>query len=482
MGLLNLGRSEGSQIIQLFGRGIRLKGFKNSLKRSELLDTYLKNGIEIPVYIKYLETLNIFGVRADYMSQFKDYLEQEGIELNFKEIIIKTIKNPYPKDKLKVLKLTDEAKFKAKGPKITLDPTCEFFHHNKVVVDWYPKIQALGDTSGSDIVQKDTSIITEKHLAFLNTEEIFFEIIRYKNEKRFWNLSITIEDIKNVLAQDNWYTLFIPKEDMRFNSMAKVENWQAIAISLLKKFVDKYYNFEKAQYESDKMEYVFLNDWKYRDNNIIDEYVFSIKESDTDLIVKLEEMGKKLAEEHTGYGSVEALYFDKHLFKPLIHIKKSEISCKPLALVESEAKFVKDIKKFYEQENSGAVNGHDIYLLRNESRGRGVGFFELGGFYPDFILWVIENGRQSINFIDPKGIRNLDPENDPKLNFHKTIKEIENKLSIDSNVSLNSFVLSATRLEDTLFEEKFNGKYFEDKNIFFQSDPNYIERMFRKII
>ncbi|SUH05506.1 Uncharacterised protein [Salmonella enterica subsp. enterica] len=34
MGLLNMGRGEGSQIIQLFGRGVRLKGRNYSLKRS----------------------------------------------------------------------------------------------------------------------------------------------------------------------------------------------------------------------------------------------------------------------------------------------------------------------------------------------------------------------------------------------------------------------------------------------------------------
>ena len=34
MGLMNVGRSEGSEIIQLFGRGVRLKGFEYSLKRS----------------------------------------------------------------------------------------------------------------------------------------------------------------------------------------------------------------------------------------------------------------------------------------------------------------------------------------------------------------------------------------------------------------------------------------------------------------
>ena len=37
MGLMNVGRGEGAQIIQLFGRGVRLKGYELSLKRSEKL-------------------------------------------------------------------------------------------------------------------------------------------------------------------------------------------------------------------------------------------------------------------------------------------------------------------------------------------------------------------------------------------------------------------------------------------------------------
>ncbi len=74
MGLLNIGRSEGSEIIQLFGRGVRLRGLGLSLKRSSALDG------KHPEHIKLLETLNIFAVRANYMAQFRDYLEREGIE------------------------------------------------------------------------------------------------------------------------------------------------------------------------------------------------------------------------------------------------------------------------------------------------------------------------------------------------------------------------------------------------------------------
>jgi type III restriction/modification enzyme restriction subunit len=75
MCLLNVGRSEGSEIIQLFGRGVRLKGLNGSLKRSTAI-----LGREHPKNMRLLERLNIFAVRADYMAQFRDYLEREGVD------------------------------------------------------------------------------------------------------------------------------------------------------------------------------------------------------------------------------------------------------------------------------------------------------------------------------------------------------------------------------------------------------------------
>ena len=88
-------------------------------------------------------------------------------------------------------------------------------------------------------------------------------------------------------------------------------------------------------------------------------------------------------------------------------------------------------------------DGKELYLLRNLSRGRGVGFFEAGNFHPDFILWLLVDDKQYITFVDPKGIRNLQSANDPKIEFYKTIKEIEERLG-DPNVVLNSFIVSNT--------------------------------------
>ena len=103
MGLMNVGRTEGAQIIQLFGRGVRLKGYKTSLKRS---GAGLPDGVQPPRHINVLETLGIFGIKADYMAQFREFLVEEELPTDNDriEISIPTITNLGSR-KLKTIRL-----------------------------------------------------------------------------------------------------------------------------------------------------------------------------------------------------------------------------------------------------------------------------------------------------------------------------------------------------------------------------------------
>ncbi len=82
MGLLNVGKSEGSEIIQMFGRGVRLLGYQRTLKRSAALE-----GTH-PVAIEPLETLNIFSVHGSYLATFRDALQREDIIDGWHEVEI----------------------------------------------------------------------------------------------------------------------------------------------------------------------------------------------------------------------------------------------------------------------------------------------------------------------------------------------------------------------------------------------------------
>jgi hypothetical protein len=151
----------------------------------------------------------------------------------------------------------------------------------------------------------------------------------------------------------------------------------------------------------------------------------------------------------------------------------------------AERDLVLDLQQFCESnEGKEFLNGKELYLLRNMSRGRGIGFFEAGNFYPDFILWLLADGKQYVAFIDPKGLRNLQGPDHPKIRFHRTTKDLERQLG-DPAVVLNSFIISSTPFNRAKWWDGGMTKgEFEARNVLFQQDDraSYVATLFRKIL
>ncbi|MBX5494090.1 MAG: DEAD/DEAH box helicase family protein [Bryobacteraceae bacterium] len=484
MGLMNIGRSEGPQIIQLFGRGVRLKGKDFSLKRSRRLE-----GQAAPENIETLETLNIFGIRADYMRQFKEYLEDEGLPANEDriEFVLPVIKNLGSK-KLKMVRLREGVDFKKDGPKPTLDGPPEYLVRHPVVVDWYPKLQAMASGTGrtsAQAAERDRGFFEEPHLAFLDFDAIYFELQQFKNERAWHNLNLSRGNLATLLGRKDWYVLLIPKEEMYFRSFQQVLRWQEIAVTLLKKYLDRYYKFRKQEYEGGHLEYRELSEG---DPNFINEYRLLIEQSREEIIQKLEEIKGLIGAgklRNVEFQSLHAIAFGCYLYEPLIYVGNDLIEVKPVVLEnEGERDFVLDLQKFCELDKGKEfLNGKELYLLRNLSRGRGIGFFEAGNFYPDFILWLLADGRQYVSFIDPKGLRNLEGPNDPKIRFHQTIKDLERQLG-DQAVVLSSFIVSSTRVPEVAWwGNGWTKDEFEERNVLFQREDQdtYIEKLLQKV-
>ncbi len=118
--------------------------------------------------------------------------------------------------------------------------------------------------------------------------------------------------------------------------------------------------------------------------------------------------------------------------------------------------------------------------MRNESRGRGMGFFEAGNFYPDFLLWLVNGEQQSLAFIEPHGLQHEGPGH-KKISFHKTIKEIETRIG-NPAVSLSSFIVTPSlhaKLNWGLSLTELN-----DINVYFMKDQidQYVPSIFDKLI
>jgi hypothetical protein len=487
--LLNIGRGEGSEIIQLFGRGVRLKGYKFSLKRSTALDHSIKPS-HIPQVLPILETLNIFGLRADYMQQFKEYLEEEGLptESDFEKISIKILPtiSDLSEKKLKYIRVKDGSNFKR-------DELVNAVITEKVppvYLDWYPKLQVLKsakNASISAVINIEEGKLTQAHLSFLDWNRIYFEIQKFKNERSWYNLNLSLDALKDILYSPNWYNLQIPSTELEINDYNKVKLWHELAISLLKSFIERLYNYKKNKFYSEKIEVVILDN---TNPNFEDEYNFLVRKTEDKLISRLREL-KETVSNNVFKENIEidrdfdALYTDIHLYQPLIYIDKGKfgevIKIQPVALNKGERNLVEDLKLYFINNESFFID-KQLYLLRNMSK-KGIGFFEANNFFPDFILWLVIGEKQYVSFIDPKGLRQIQGLKDPKIDLHKTIKtSIEPKLE-DPNIVLNSFIVSNTAYSQlTHWKGQESMLDFNNNHVLFQTEQknDYIKMLIEK--
>ncbi len=500
MGLMNVGRSEGSEVIQLFGRGVRLKGFQYSLKRSSKLDSSFNPG-NLPKGLRDIETLNIFGVRADYMDAFRKYLEYEGLPANEEVYIpvqIPTV-NLLGNKKLKVVRLKEGYDFKKS---VVVHPE-SMRDGVKIKLDWTPKVEALF-SKGSRVetaVYDNQGYLNDSHLSLTNWNKVFFAIQQMKNERSWYNMEISVDLLRNLMARHDWYELKIQAEDLEFRDFGRdVARWEDITIALLRAYIDRAYKRSKGKWEAQFMESVYID---ANDPNFFDEYTVEVRQDQEEWIEKLRELREQilsgnLERDFSIYSRwIQALRFDRHLYYPLLCLRDKDtndrkilqdqytneplIKISPVALNAGESQFVDSVRKYYDAHKDDTLIGKEVYLLRNGSR-KGIGFFEASNFYPDFILWVNDGQKQHVTFIDPKGIRNLSGLRDPKIQLFNLLKsEVEPSLQ-DADIILDSYIISNTRFEDVGWWSGNNERDFFENHVIFQDNASHIDQLFKNIL
>lgn len=481
MGLMHVGKTEGTQIIQLFGRGVRLKGYDWSLKRSGYTFAASK-----PNFIEEVETLNIFGIEADFMERFRDYLKEEGLPGNEKRTVI-TIPLNVTYDfgkKLKMLRPKrkedgTEYDFKKDGRVPTIGNIPDYLVKNPVVSDWYPRIQAMKSRGFDKDGNKESVKLGLEQLCFLDFDKLYFELESYKRDKTWYNLNICIDDIKTLLNDPFWYTLYLPQALLKPGSFEGMMLFQNIASALLKGYIDKYYNYCKKEYIQPRLE---LRELTENDDNLPDdkEYKLIVEGNEEQVIQGIKRLKEEILankEDLLQTSSLKVCNFGRHLYQPLFHVPKGgKIKVLPVSLNESEFQFVSDLKDWCIEHQKDLENREiELFLLRNLSKGRGTGFFEAGNFHPDFILWVLKGDKQYISFIEPHGLI-YEGVGSEKILFYQKIKDIEKRLN-DPAVQLSSYILSWTPCWQLNWGK--SQQELEEMNIIFfdQRSNEYIERL-----
>jgi len=476
MGLLNVGRQEGSEIIQLFGRGVRLRGKGFSLKRSAALDG------PHPEQVGLLETLNIFAVRANYMAQFREYLEREGVETEGDVVLPLAIRpNKDFLGKGLVVPRVPENRSFADETDILLEPDPSV----RVRVDMSLKVQALesgeeGVTAVAVRAGRDAPIPAAS-LDFVDWQKVYLELLEYKQRKGLTNLAIRPETPRQILATSEparLYSLVADESVVAPRSFADTALLHEAAVSILRKYMDRFYRVRQEQWYSQNMVYTKIDD---KDANFQD-YTVRIARGEAELIAAIQ----KLIEEADSVYRQDAqelpsIHFDRHLYQPLLVERGEKVKSEPPGLNESERRFVEDLRAYCRSEKDKSLADKEVFLLRNLSRGKGIGFFDSRGFYPDFILWVKDASKQRIVFIEPHGMLHAGPyEHDDKARLHESLPELAKAMGARTglkNVALDSFVVSATSYEalrPKYDDGEWDRKRFAEAHILFpERNGNY---------
>jgi len=466
MCLLNIGVGQGPLIIQLFGRGVRLKGKGMTLKRSN------------DEKVKSLETLSIYGIKAEYLKSFLETIRKEEVEFETIKIPVK----PMHKDKwneLYTLSKDENRRFEEEILRLKADEQLS------ITIDILPRISEISskdkreDIIISQIKTEPSNLEFKDYVDLIDWNEIEHEIYNFKIVRGYWNLIFDRNTLKNILLSKQ-YEIKTPQNIFEVNDVNDINRLEEIVLLVIKKYIDSFYRKYAKRFETENLQYITLE--KQTPLSIFEQptgnynYIIQVNKTNEKLIEEIKNIINNIdALFKDDDKTLPRIYFDAHLYVPILLQDKEIDRIYPAGLVESEKEFIEGLRNYLKNNKPQ----FEIYLLRNFPK-RGIGFFNLSGFYPDFIMWIKSNKKQIAVFIDPKGLEHTKGLDDEKIQLKNTLKEIEQKLG-KSNLLLDSFILSKTPYKE-LIEGRTNppseDEYIEN-HVLFLENKDWPEKLFK---
>ena len=322
----------------------------------------------------------------------------------------------------------------------------------------------------------------------IDWQKAYLDVLAYKERKGLANVVIRPEMLRKIIESGGCR---VRAEDstLRPDSFERRVQLQDAVTQVLCRYLDRFYQLHRQWWEEGALDYKSL----VAESPILafnreltggraPAYKVEIPRFDGEL---LEAVRQLLDEERRLYeqenSGLPRICFARHLYQPLL-VSNDKLKITPPGLNKGEKKFVEDLRSFCEQEKNNFLAGKEVFVLRNLSRGAGIGFFETRHFYPDFVLWILSGTHQRIVFVDPHGMWNAPAyEQDEKARLHESLPALGEKLAKRSkhkNVALDSFIISVTPYEElrTRYEGgSWDRQKFAEAHILFQEErrPEY---------
>ena len=472
MGLMHVGVGEGPEVIQMFGRGVRLKGWKMSLKRHRQSEADPPADSDA---LTKLETLYIFGLRANYMQTFREMLETEG---GTEETVRLPVTWNFARKDLKFIRLPEGLKYERSDGRPMLPHPGEQ-GVPAVTLDLYSRLQAVepADNNNGEEAREKLPVTLDGHVGFFNRTRIYDTLLVRKQQQGWSNLHITPKIVDSLLENHDWYTLYLPPERLHATSFRQVRQLEEIATALIAEYVDRFWRRQRRSWESQRYDVVKLDE---NDPNRVKAYALSADAKEAQLVGDIRVLEDRVRNGEAGsfpHLKLGVLKTRHHAYEPLLYaVKGCKVRIQPVALNENEKTVVEKLAELAEADDA-CLQGRELFLIRNLTRGHGVSFFDDHGYYPDFIVWLKKDNDQHILFLDPKGLGRFGPKERKKVRLYHEIKEIERQIRAhDPNLHLHAYVLSVTSRGE-ISDPDYPPEQWAERGVYFLGEPDGVRQV-----
>lgn len=478
--LINLGSSRGNLIIQIFGRGVRLRGKGGDGKRRYLAhnsDYYRLRQKDREDDIRRLETLTVFSLRRSYLEKFIAEVHAGGVPLmhTFKVPVTSTffrvdantsIDFEDYRHKLSIFKQSRGAPsgikrvfignrnirytYLEKQARLQSEPAGDSsIEKSGTITGW--RVQTLDyrtdKTRPAPNVREDLRQANDKYRRYLNRAGLAAVIHReaQKNQLQIYadKRMPTIDDFLALVTEIRYQK---PAEDPvawadRLNRRIVIDVIRKLRNRINAHINSANYVYEPLERKDFIYEYTVTKEFQTREAY---EAFLAEKEMQADLEAQTwkplrllldsqhrhiyepllldpavgESSRSRLNDVQVGEPSRSRLNAVRVGGTSLSRINDVKVS--PDRLNDGEKKFVEDLMEYLRRHARN--KRYEFYLMRNVGK---IGIYlesDEGCYFPDFVLWAIDTAQEvtHILFIDPKGQRDL--LDDTTLHYHPKVK------------------------------------------------------------
>ncbi len=463
LGLLQIGRNAGTQVIQLFGRGVRLAGVGGRLKRASFVPALGPH----PEGIERGETLYVFGVKAEYVQTWLETLSREGMPVQSMVVPV-TLREGIDALGLQI-PVHDAAREAAFG-QLAVNFAAQ--EQLSPVIDLSARLSLQDGVGDAQTLHSATQTHRAAHLLGrrLTQEALFQHALRFTRQQGLQQLWVTpgeaLRWLNGVEVRMPASSLPMGGDDLQRLRHEVLGQWEAALARTVRRkrlaFLTQQPRLALINQTHANFPLQTLPDGSQRmgyrveamlAQDVVKTAIATLRKSmagakvsavgwDRMVSVIREEGGEidlkdtlsnvmALIDSGTDEDALGAplprLHVPQHLYAPLLLAAPAApvqadgqlslledqpltLRISPPPLESSEARLVWDLRRRWEQLHSlPAWKGVEVVLLRNLA-GVGVGLFAAEGFFPDFLLWLKRGENQALAFVEPKGLRHQWPQ------------------------------------------------------------------------